>query len=390
MQNKLLRLLFVFSGFFLFSPASAERIVSSVSELLQAVIDTRHGGDLTIIIRDGYYHLSGQYMRITVNGVTIRSQSGDRDSVILDGHYQSSEIFQIVASDITIADLTLKRAKNHPVHISGGNNSDVMNVLLDNLHIIDPGEQAIKINASGRYKTTTSVIKNSLIELTSAGRNFVEHDRSNSHPCYTGGIDAHKAIGWTIQNNEIRGFWCSSGLSEHAIHFWDNSSDTIVERNLIFDCDRGIGFGLGKKGHNGGIIRNNMISQIKNHSHSDVGIGLESATGAKIYNNTVFLAHDYPNAIEYRFTKSNNLTIINNLSNRSITSKNGASAIHISHNVTNAAANWFQNVTTGDLHLSKRQKTVIDSGLKISGLNDDFDKQFRPHHPDIGADEYSQ
>lgn len=378
------------AGFPVYS-VHADIIVSTVPELVSAVNNTQHGGDSTILISDGDYQLSGQYLRIVVSGVTVRSQSGNRENVILDGNYQTTEIFQVVASDVTLADLTLKRARDHPIHVMGGSSSDVENTLISNVHIIDPGEQAIKINLSAPYAAHYGTIKNSLIELTADGRDFVETDQSNSHPCYTGGIDAHGAAGWTIQDNEIRGFWCATGLSEHGVHFWSDSSDTLVERNLIIECDRGIGFGLGSSGHNGGIIRNNMISHREDHGFSDVGISLESAAGAEVYNNTIFHEHDYPNAIEYRFAASNNLSIINNLSNRAIVSRSGGTADLLAHNITSAAADWFIDTTAGDLHLRSELSGVTDSALAIAGLSNDFDQQSRPlgTGSDIGADEYS-
>jgi len=382
---------FLCMGVFSAGPVAADVVVSSVSELVKAVNNTQSGGDRTILVRDGNYQLSGQYLRIAVNGVTVRSQSGNRESVILDGNYQTTEIFQVVASDVTLADLTLKRAQDHPIHVMGGSSNDVENTLINNVHILDPGEQAIKINPSGVYSAHSGIITNSLIELTAAGRDFVEKDTSNGYPCYTGGIDAHGAAGWTIQDNEIRGFWCSTGLSEHGVHFWSNSSGTKVERNLIIDCDRGIGFGLGSSGHSGGIIRNNMIYHGQDDGDSDVGISLESATGAQVYNNTIFHEHGYPNAIEYRFAASNNLSIVNNLTNRAITSRDGGTAVQLANNITNAAADWFTDAAVGELHLRSERSGVTGFALAISGLSDDFDKQNRPlgTGADIGADEYS-
>lgn len=370
--------------------ACAEIVVDTVSQLVDAVNNTQNGGDRTILIVDGNYLLNGSYLRIAVSGVTVRSQSGNRENVVLDGNYQSTEIFQIIASNATVADLTLKRAFDHPIHVIATSNNDVDNTLIRNVHIIDPGQQAIKINPDSErtHFVNNGRIRGSLIELTDSGRTKV-WDRNGS--CYTGGVDAHQADSWIIEDNEIRGFWCADGLSEHGIHFWSDSSNTLVQRNRIVDCDRGIGFGLGSSGHSGGVIRNNMIYHGSDHGVSDVGISLESATGAQVYNNTIFHEHSYPNGIEYRFAESNDLTIINNLTNRAIASRQEGSATLLSNNVDDAESDWFVDTAGGDLHLIAERSGVTGAAIAISGLDDDYDKQGRPLDSglDIGADEYS-
>ena len=211
--------------------------VSTVSQLENAVNSAVAG--TTIRIADGTYNLNGAYLRIDVPNVTLRSASGNREAAILDGNYQTTEIIQIVASNVTIADLTLREAYYHPIHVMSGDAAHTLNTLIYNVHIVDPGEQAIKINpATSGYYTDNGVIACSHIALTDAGR---PHIRNN---CYTGGIDAHQARGWIIRDNLIEGFWCSSGLSEHGIHLWRGCRDTIVERNILRNNARGIGFGL--------------------------------------------------------------------------------------------------------------------------------------------------
>ncbi len=362
--------------------------VSTVTGLENAVASANGGGDKNIRIAAGTYILNGVYLRITADGVTLSGATGNRADVILDGDYVTTEIIQVLGSNVTIKDITLKKALFHPIHVYP-NDHDVIGTHIKNVHIIDPGQQAIKINQNEAktFSANFGTVEKSKIELTGAGRIEVL-ERNGS--CYTGGVDAHHARGWSIKDNVITGFWCSAGLSEHGVHFWSFSEDTLVERNLIINCDRGIGFGLGSSGHIDGVIRNNMIYHDIGRVHSDVGIGLESASGAKVYNNTIYHEQAYPNAIEYRFSATKNVSITNNLTNKAITSREGGTAV-VSSNITFAQANWFVSIAGGDLHLTSAKAKAVDSGTAVSGLLDDYDKESRPMGKgfDIGADEWT-
>jgi hypothetical protein len=184
------------------APTGATVEVSTVVGLQNAINSAAAG--TTILVDDGNYALNGAYLRITASNVTLRSKSGNREAVILDGGYQTTEIVQVVASGVTIADLTLKRAVYHPIHVSA-ENADTLNTLIYIVHVIDPGQQAIKINQNSTYTHFADYgeVACSRIELTDAGR---PHIWDINGSCYTGGIDGHNARGWVIRDNSIEGF----------------------------------------------------------------------------------------------------------------------------------------------------------------------------------------
>jgi hypothetical protein len=379
--------------------------VSTVSELVDAVNQAQPS--TTILVADGTYNLDGAYLRIDAPGVVLRSASGNREMVVLDGNYDTTEIIQIVASGVIVADLTLKEAYYHPIHISTDGNS-TNNIFLYNLHIIDPGEQAVKINPGDtEHFTDNGAIACSHIELADTGRPFIRND------CYTGGIDAHQSRGWIIRDNVIEGFWCSAGLSEHAIHFWRASRDTLVERNKIINNARGIGFGLATEGdartypdnpcpaaggtyvdHYNGIIRNNTVFANREALFSseygfDCGICLWTACEADVLHNTVFSTQAPYSSIEWRFTNTW-IDLTNNLVSHNLRERDGAHAVQAG-NVTGAPAGWFLDTSNGDLHLAEEVTEVVDQGVSIlAGLCDtDMDGDPRPIGTarDVGADE---
>ncbi|MCP4214260.1 MAG: hypothetical protein GY765_06365 [bacterium] len=359
-------------------------VVSNVSQLTAAISAAAGNGDKEIILTDGTYQLSSA-LGIWGNDLIIRSQSGNRDAVIIRGTGMSggvTHVFNVAGTNFTARDMTIGWVANHAVQIWGNNNSS--NTLLRNLRIVDTMEQMVKIsyNSSNSNHSENGVVENCLMEYTAGvGPQW-----------YIGGIDGHRCVNWTVRNNIFKNISSpSAAVAEHGVHFWSDSQGTLVENNLFIDCDRGIGFGLGSRGHIGGTIRNNIIyHSATNHGFADVGIGLESASNVSVYNNTIFMLHSYQNAIEYRFTDTAGGIIRNNLCNKRILSRNGGTAT-LSNNITTASASWFENPSAGDFHLTSAVSSVVDKGVAVSGLVKDYYGNARPSGGgyDIGAHEYS-
>jgi aspartate 1-decarboxylase len=386
--------------------------VDSETGIWNAVNNAASG--TTILIADGTYNLGqkGYYLWFDTPNVTLRSATGNREGVVLDDNYSGSEIITVAASHVTIADVTLMRAGTHPIHVISNDTGDTLNTLIYNVHIIDPGQQAIKINphAAKVHFTDDGVIACSTIELTDSGRAKVWEINGS---CYTGGVDGHQSRGWVIRDNTVKGFWCQQGLAEHGVHFWTGSRDTVVERNKFIDNARGVGFGLIENGtgriyadnpcpgasgyvdHFGGIIRNNFISadrtELFNSEYgADGGIALTQACGAQAVHNTVAFAAEPFAAIEWRFANTD-VNLLNNLATHNLMDRGGSASL--SGNLSNQPLSLFVDSAHGDLHLKSTAGTAIDQGTPVpSGIcNDDFDGQSRPvaSARDVGADEYS-
>ena len=295
-------------------------------------IETADPGS-TLLLEDGIYQVDTA-LRFTAAGVTLRSISGRREAVIIDGEYYGY-LIQIAAANITIADLTLKRAKFHLIHIVGSGHYATLN----NLHLIDARQQFIKANPSQGMFCDFGTVKNCLFELTDEGRAEVDPQIGG---CYTGGVDVLSAMNWNVSDNRFENIYCTNGgLPTHMVLFWKTSKDPVVERNVIVNCARGIGFGLGaagghreydstlnakplaRAGHIGGSIRGNVIiGDIGNHF--DTGIGLEQAYGVTVENNFIYSTGETFSSIDARFTYSNPV-IRNNLVKPKITVRDGAS-----------------------------------------------------------------
>ncbi|MCA9979007.1 MAG: right-handed parallel beta-helix repeat-containing protein, partial [Anaerolineales bacterium] len=331
--------------------------------------------DTTIWIAPGTYNM-GSYLHIIHNGIALRGQTGSRDDVILDfGGMVGGEFGILVdADDVTISDLTIRNAAEHGVSVQARDRT-----ILYNLHILDINNQLVKVNPTiDRSRSSEDgLLACSRLEYTTTAPDN-----------YTNGISAHDAHGWVVRDNEWVRILTSDGTPVPAVLFWNNSSDTIVERNFFLDCGRGVAFGL-NNGHTGGIVRNNMFLFREPH---DVAIEMADATGWLVAHNTAVLLNPAPGltwGMEARFGSTSG-SFVNNLTNMSIwTDRDGALATS-SGDITNAQTSWFVDALNGDLHLAAGATAVIDQASPIPQVTDDFDRDTRPigSAPDMGADEY--
>ena len=370
------------------SLASAQTItVGTVAQLESAVAGANSsGGNRTILMLDGVYSLNGT-LNVTAPNVTIAGQSGVRGNVVIQGDAMShtariGNVIRVAARNFRLSDVTLQKSGFHLIQIAGESDADAP--VIRNCILRDAYQQMIKVSSDPAVPGVSSdngLVENCLFEYTAGiGPQF-----------YIGGIDAHASKNWVVRSNTFRNIVSPSrSVAEFAIHFWDRSANNVVEKNLIVNCDRGIGFGLDGKGNTGGIIRNNMIYQAANAGRfADTGIALTESPGTQVYNNTILMENSFPWAIEYRFASTTGVLIANNLTNKAIMSRNGASGV-VSKNVTSAVGRWFVNPAAGDLHLASAISSVVAAGQAVPGLSDDFDGQPRPAGAgiDIGADQF--
>jgi hypothetical protein len=376
-------------------PVEGDHIVEvdTVAELQNAVQNLVD--NTTILIADGTYELTNTLNVRNVSNVAIRSASGNRDAVVIAGKGMSNPSFGNVphviavydASDVLIADLTLRDAYYHLIQIHGENDAD--RVHLYDLELVDSGEQFVKGSTAGPPGpyADDGVVECSLFRYT---------DRARSS--YTNGVDVLAGSGWIIRDNTFRNIRAPEGeLAGPAVLMWRNSIGTVVERNLFIECDRAIALGLSTPDansrdgntvydHQDGIIRNNMIYR---EGGGDIGITVNYSGGVEIAHNTVILNDTFPwGAIEYRFA-STSAMIQNNLTDAPIWQRDSATGTSVD-NIVDAPQSWFANPATGDLHLTSAATAAIDAVAAIATVPDDFDGHFRPvgSGADIGADEY--
>jgi hypothetical protein len=353
-------------------PTGQTVTVATEAELRDQAYNAAAG--TTIWIAPGVYDMQG-YVHVVNEGIALRGQSGDRDDVVLDFGGMLGGQFGILveADDVTIADLTVRNANDHGVSIQGRDRP-----VLYNLHVVDVGDQLIKVNPSG---SEDGLLACSRLEYTTAAPDE-----------YTNGISAHDAHRWVVRDNQWYRIRTPGDAAVPTILFWSGSTGTVVERNLLVDCYQGIAFGNASHGpgdHSGGVVRNNIIYASLPH---DTVIEMVHADGWLVAHNTALLLDPAPGlwwGMEARYADSQG-TFAYNLTNLGIwADRDGASGM-LTGNVTDAQGSWFVDAADGDLHLTPLATEAIDQAALLPQVLDDYDGDARPigPAPDVGADEY--
>ena len=369
-------------------PGTGETVIyaDNTAEVQQAIGNAN--GKTTIYLNSGTYPVSSSSLiNVFKPDITIRSASGNRDDVIIQGEGMAAGggvghgIF-IDADNITVADLTVRDVQNHAFFVNPGADS----CLFHNVRGLDSGEQIFK--ASGDPALPPK--NHGIIECSTFEYTTTLDDGDDGY--YTQGIDLLNCHNWIIRDNVIRNIKhnpsLTSTLAGPAILSWYQSSNTIVERNKIIECDFGISFGNSAQGtisHTGGIIRNNFIL---GYAYSDFGIGLAFAPDAKVINNTIYSPGGWPYSIEARFAETRNCEITNNFSDEDIWDNRDGASCTLTTNNTAATPSDFVNIAVCDLHLKSNAVSAINAGTNTPERTMDIDCEDIISLPDIGADEF--
>jgi hypothetical protein len=353
--------------------------------------------DTTLLLADGIYRLApNQSLEVKVPRITIRSASGNREAVIIEGGYNN---ISVNADDCTVADLTLRNPRFHNIQIRG--ERGVKRTKIYNTHLLDAGQQFVKVSTgdgtSGQF-ADEGLVACSLIEYTTYSQGT-----GVSPPHYTNGVAILAGRGWVVRDNVFRRIRSKNGPAGPAILAWKNAMGTVIQRNLILDSWRGIALGLGLPNertrggleaaydHQNGLVENNVILAL--HEPADAAIENNFALNSRIVHNTVYyneaIKHAAHWSIEYRFSPTT-AVIKNNLTNLPIIRRlpYPAQEAIVEGNVTEAKENWFQDLMSGDIHLL-RGAPAVDKGVPLEVV--DIDGNMRPFGtaPDAGADEFT-
>ncbi len=393
------------------TPVSDTVIVVDDLARLQSVINDATMST-TILVRSGYYDLrqspyagSGIGIQIGRSDITIRSETGNRDDVIFDAGGMGTGVGKaFMISDytthldtlwnITLADITIQNASNHLLSVQG--EFHPRNVMVHNVHFVNSGEQLIKVNPE-------SLSDPKPVSSGTVACSLLEYETHLDEGWYTQGIDIHGGDHWVVRYNTIRNIRAhpeSGRISGFAVLVWSNSVGTVVERNRIIDCDRGISFGdwshhdAAFLDHTGGVIRNNMIlgysdANPEGSLGSYEGIALANTVNAVVANNTIWSPGDIDRGIDILGSNTRSNRVVNNIISRSIIVRGGASgaANRFEANIEHATAEQFVSVANGNLHLAPGS-VAVDAGVMYDEMCADIDGEgVIDGHADIGADE---
>ena len=367
--------------------------VDSVGELYDAVENAKRGQ--TILVAEGIYRMP-RTLHIQADEVALRGATGRRTKVVLDflncRHHEGVAVSSSVG--VTIADLTIANVRQNGIKINANRNADrvtIYNVVSHNVwqrHIKSVGVP----DEQGRPSFVEDCRVQYCLFYNDRPKRRGDEPWEDSEPRmgfnYVGGMDVMNAKGWIVSDNVFTKIHGKTGEARGAIFMWHNSTDCVIERNIILDCDTGICLGnssaRGPRRHaNRFLVRNNFIIRCP-----ESNILADHTRDCKILNNTV---HDPDNRMGrlLRVIHANDgLVVANNIfSGSRISVERYEGRIENRNNLVRPVGDYFVDAQRGDLHLTEKARDAIDKATADPAVNTDVDNQPRSGMPDLGADE---
>lgn len=290
--------------------------VTTVDQLFQSVKDVQKGG--TIVVADGHYRLPS-FFAITTDDVTLRSESGDRHKVILDGaNSRHGELMGVSGcKGVTLADLTIQNIKWNGIKIDS--HADTHSVTIHNCVIHNIWQRGIKASAVPKEKQELSP-RDCRIQfcLFYNDRPKQYSDDNTDTPKtydgnYIGGIDVKNTINWRITDNVFIGIQGRTREGRGCIYISENGRGCVIERNIFLNSDIAIALGNPTLGYSplqaiDCKARNNFIADCP-----ETGILASYTRDCVIADNTIYDPQSARRRLIWAQKSNDGLKVTNNL-----------------------------------------------------------------------------
>jgi hypothetical protein len=367
--------------------------VASVEELFRAANEVEPGG--TILLADGHYMMP-RYFELRTDDMTLRSASGRRERVILDGaRSRHGELVGITGcSGATVADLTIQNVRWNGFKINSDRFADrvtIRNCVIHNIWQRGIKGPAVRQEDRNRFRPSDCRVQYCLF-YNDRPKRYSDDPADTPQRFggnYVGGIDVMFARRWTISDNVFVGIQGRTREARGAVFLWHDTEDCVIERNLIIDCDSGICLGNSHRPPDVDvhctrcIVRNNFVTRCP-----EQGILADYTRDCKIVHNTIH----HPGARLKRLVRlvhdNDGLVVANNLLSGPPMRIETSSPVEILGNVTRDLTAELVDPEAGNLHLRRPVAGVVDAAEPAPDVVSDVDRQRRDDRPDVGADEW--
>lgn len=331
------------------SPSLAwSQTVRTDAALRKAIENARPGAVITLAA--GTYRLKGRLIPRTggtpAKPITVRAIAGAEAMIETAG---AEEAFQIRVPWWRFEDLI--------IHVAGAGSMHAYKLEENGQHItISGGKMILEPGAESGVKGAGGPKAPQPDFATIEGTEIFFTSPTTYSPAE--GIDAVAVKGWIIRKNEIHGIRTAMKSVAYGAMTKGNSSGTIIEGNVFWDCFIPISLGGGGTDpkwmrdkdtsleSRGGVVRNNVTL----HS-DDVALYLYSAAGATVENNTFFdssIGCAECSSIDVRMQGSS-ADIRNNLIDKPIHDRDGGKHTEKSNLISDPS--WFVAPERRDLRL---------------------------------------
>ncbi len=369
-------------------PKAAGEVIraATVAELFCAAKDVRRGG--TILLADGHYPLP-RFLDLHTDNVTLRGESGRRDSVVIDGSGRLGELIWISrCSGVTIADLTIQNVKWNGFKLNsnvGLNRVTIYNCVIHN--IWQRGIKGVMVPEKDREKLRPYDCRvQYCLFYNDHPKRPGDDDSDTFGGNYVGGMDIMYAKRWTISDNVFVGIHGRTGEARGAIFLWVDAEDCTVERNMIIDCDCGICLGNSHRGEGTTahcfrcIVRNNFVTRCPEND-----ICADYTRDCQILHNTVCDPDSRFQRLIRLVHDNDGLVAANNLLCGRAMQIETKSPMRIEGNLIKDASDWLVDPAAGNLHLRPGAGQALGAVKRLPEVPEDIDRQPRPPSTAVGA-----